>query len=194
MIAFDWGAELPRLSGRRLDLRWLTQEDATFILSIFGDPEVMRFWSSPPLRDLAAASAFIDEIHELFRARQLFQWGICRREDNSVIGTCTLYNLDLAHRRGEIGFALARSCWGQGFATEALDVLLDFCFNRLDLHRLEADADPENEGSLRALERQGFRREGYLRERWHHLGEVRDAVFLGLLKREWARSGGGFEG
>jgi ribosomal-protein-alanine N-acetyltransferase len=189
MTAFDWGDKLPRLSGRRLDLRWLTQEDAPAILSVFGDSEVMRFWSSPPLQDLVAASALIDEIHELFRTRQLFQWGICRREDDNVIGTCTLYNLDLAHRRGEVGFALARGCWGQGLATEALDVLLDFSFNRLDLHRLEADADPENEGSLRALERQGFRREGYLRERWHHLGEVRDAVFLGLLKREWMRSG-----
>lgn len=191
MIAFGRGAELPRLSGRRLDLCWLTQEDAPAIFSIFGNPEVMRFWSSPPLPDLAAASALIDEIHGLFRTRQLFQWGIRRREDDTVIGTCTLYNLDLAHRRGEIGFALARSCWGQGFASEALDVLLDFCFNRLGLHRLEADADPENVASLRALERKGFQREGYLRERWHHLGEVRDAVFLGLLKREWKRPGSG---
>ena len=58
-------------------------------------------------------------------------------------------------------------------------------FEALDLHRLEADADPDNERSLRVLERQGFRREGYLRERWHHLGEVRDGVLLGLLRREW---------
>lgn len=187
MTAFEWGDELPRLSGCRLDLRWLRPEDAPAILSIFGDPEVMRFWSSPPLQDLAAAAALIDEIHGLFRSRQLFQWGICSREDGAVIGTCTLYNLDLAHRRGEIGFALRRSAWGQGLATEAVEVLIGFSFERLGLHRLEADADPQNAGSLRVLERQGFRREGYLRERWHHLGQVQDAVFLGLLRREWTR-------
>jgi [ribosomal protein S5]-alanine N-acetyltransferase len=185
---FEWGDELPRLSGRRLDLRWLTREDAPAILAIFGDPEVMRFWSSPPLEDLAAAAGFIDEIHGLFRSRQLFQWGISTRDDGAVIGTCTLYNLDLAHRRGEIGFALRRSAWGQGLATEAVEVLIGFSFDRLGLHRLEADADPQNESSLRLLERQGFQREGYLRERWHNLGQIQDAVFLGLLRREWKGS------
>lgn len=189
MLPFDWGDELPRLSGRRLDLRELTPKDAPAILSIFGDAEVMRFWSSPPLQDLAAAAALIDGIHDLFRSRQLFQWGICSREDDTVIGTCTLYHLDLAHWRGEVGFALRRSAWGQGLATEALEVLLGFAFHGLGLHRLEADADPANERSIRALERQGFRREGYLRERWHHLGKVHDGVFLGLLKREWTPAG-----
>lgn len=55
------------------------------------------------------------------------------------------------------------------------------------LHRLEADADRDNDRSIRALERQGFKREGYLRERWHHLGEPRDTVFLGLLCPDWTR-------
>ena len=73
-------------------------------------------------------------------------------------------------------------------ATEAVELLLGFAFERLGLHRLEADADPQNVGSLRVLERQGFRREGYLRERWHTLGQVQDAVFLGLLRREWKGS------
>ncbi len=193
MLSFDWGDELPKLAGCRLDLRRLTQEDAPAIFSIFGDPEVMRFWSSPPLADLAAAAALIDEIHDLFRSRRLFQWGVCSREDDVVIGTCTLYNLDLAHRRAEVGFALRRSAWGRGLATEALEVLIRFSFDRLGLHRLEADSDPENAGSLRVLERQGFRREGYLRERWHHLGKVHDAVFLGLLRREWQPSTAGEE-
>ena len=89
----------------------------------------------------------------------------------------------------EVGFALGRSAWGHGLATGALEVLINFAFDALDLHRLEADVDPENESSLRVLERQGFRREGYLRERWHHLGEIRDTVFLGLLRREWSRVG-----
>ena len=186
---FDWGQKLPRLSGSRLDLRWLTREDAASILSVFGDPEVMKFWSSPPLSDLEAAVALVDRIGRFFESRQLFQWGIYRRETHDLIGTVTLFHLDQAHRRAEVGFALGRSAWGQGFGTEALELLIEFAFDRLDLHRLEADVDPENEPSLRLLERQGFRREGYLRERWHHLGELRDTVLLGLLRREWIRRG-----
>lgn len=187
MVSFEWGSELPRLSARRVDLRWLTPEDAPAILSIFGDPEVMRYWSSPPLQDLAAAKELIDEIHDHFRSRRLFQWGICLRETNEVIGTCTLLEVSMAHRRAEVGFALRRSDWGRGLATETVETLIAFSFETLNLHRLEADADPDNQRSLAVLERQGFRREGYLRERWHHLGELRDTVFLGLLRREWSR-------
>jgi RimJ/RimL family protein N-acetyltransferase len=185
--SFEWGRELPTLAGRRVDLRWLTRQDAPALLAVFGDPEVMRFWTSPPLENLAGAEDLIEEIHALFGSRQLFQWGIALRETKEVLGTCTLFHLDPAHRRAEVGFALRRSAWGQGFATEAVGGLLRFAFETLDLHRIEADVDPRNERSLRLLERQGFRREGYLRERWHHLGEIQDAILLGLIRREWSR-------
>src|SRR5687768_6460169 len=103
--AFAWGGELPRLSGGRVDLRWLTVEDAPALLRVFGDVEVMQFWSSPPLEDLAAASELIDDIHRHFHARRLFQWGICIRETNDLVGTCTLHHIEPAHRRAEVGFA-----------------------------------------------------------------------------------------
>lgn len=186
MSSFEWGHELPRLAGRRVDLRWLTRADSPAILATFGDPAVMEFWSSPPLQSLDGAVNVIEEIHELFRSRRLFQWGICLPQTDEVIGTCTLLNLDRAHRRGEVGFALRKSTWGNGYASEAVGLLLRFSFESLDLHRLEADVDPQNERSLRLLERQGFRREGYLRERWHHLGRIHDTVFLGLIRREWS--------
>jgi RimJ/RimL family protein N-acetyltransferase len=186
---FEWGEGLPTIQGREVHLRPLADEDAPAMLSIFGDPEVMRFWSSPPLRDLAAAVRLIGEVRAGFEGRSLFQWGVSSREGVEAIGTCTLFNVDLAHRRAEVGFALRRDCWGQGLATDALGSLVEFSFETLALHRLEADVDPRNERSQRVLERQGFRREGYLRERWHHLGEVHDGIFLGLLRREWAGKG-----
>ena len=188
MPSFEWGHELPRLSGCRLDLRWITQQDAPEILAIFGDSEVMRFWSTPPLRNLDSARELIEEIHQLFRSRKLFQWGICSRETDEVFGTCTLFNVDLGNRRAEVGFALGRNAWGHGLATEALEVLIKFVFDTLDLHRLEADVGPKNERSLQVLEHQGFQREGYLRERWHQLGNFHDTVLLGLLKRDWSRT------
>jgi len=189
MAGYEWGETLPTLSASRLDLRWLTREDAPALLAIFGDDDVMKFWSSPPLVDTPAATALVDEIHRFFAAKELFQWGICPRETNQVIGTCTLLNIDLTHRRAELGIALARPAWGHGYATEALELLIGFAFRTLDLHRLEADIDPDNGRSLRLFECQGFVREGHLRERWHHLGELRDTILLGLLRREWPGPG-----
>jgi ribosomal-protein-alanine N-acetyltransferase len=182
---FVWGAELPRLPGSQVELRALTVDDAPALLQIFGDPEVMRFWSSPAWTELGQATAFVDEVQAHFRERRLFQWGVSLPDTKQVIGTCTLFNLRLPHRRGELGFALRRDVWGQGLATDAIATLLRFCFEALDLHRVEADVDPQNARSLRMLERQGFLREGLMRERWHHLGQSMDGVSLGLLRRQW---------
>ncbi|HZH30727.1 MAG TPA: GNAT family N-acetyltransferase [Pyrinomonadaceae bacterium] len=176
---------LPTIDAPRVSLRWLTAEDAPALFSIFSDPEVMRYWSSPPLADMEGARKLLAEIRDYFRQRTLFQWGIARRTDDRVIGTCTLFHLDIGNRRAELGYALGREHWGKGYMQEALGALLGFAFDNLNLHRLEADVDPGNASSIKTLERLGFRREGYLRERWHVGGEIQDALFYGLLRREW---------
>jgi [ribosomal protein S5]-alanine N-acetyltransferase len=178
---------LPSLHTPRLTLRWLSEADLPALFEIFADPEVARYWSRPPLPDRAAARALLHEIHGYFAERTLFQWGIARAEDDGVVGTCTLASLDPMHRRAELGFALGRAHWGRGYVAEALPALLDFAFGELALHRLEADVDPRNAASIRALERLGFQREGYLRERYLLGGEAQDAVFYGLLRTEWRR-------
>ena len=68
---------------------------------------------------------------------------------------------------------------------EALQALLDFGFGELDLNRIDADIDPRNSASARTLERLGFTKEGYLRERWIVGDEVSDTAIYGLLRREW---------
>jgi [ribosomal protein S5]-alanine N-acetyltransferase len=151
---------LPTLLTERLALRWLTPADVPALHEVFSDADVTRYWSSPPLANRAAADALLAEIHELFESRALFQWGIARRSDDSVVGTCTLAALTPAHGRAELGFALARRHWGNGYIAEALPALLEFAFEKLGLRRLEADVDPRNHASIRALEQLGFQREG----------------------------------
>lgn len=85
---------------------------------------------------------------------------VAERGTNAVVGSCTLAALSSEHRRAEVGFALARAIWGHGYIAEALPALLGFAFEALDLHRLEADVDPRNQRSIRALERVGFRARG----------------------------------
>ncbi len=181
----DW-RYLPAIDAKRVRLRWMTDDDVDSLYGIFSDTEVMRYWSSPPLANREEAARLLDNIHSNFRERTYLQWGIARRTDDKVIGTTTLFHLDLSNRRAEIGYALGRDHWGQGYLQEALNALFAFAFGELGLHRLEADVDPRNARSIRALERLGFQREGYLRERWHVAGEIQDALFYGLLKREWS--------
>jgi ribosomal-protein-alanine N-acetyltransferase len=180
----DW-ERLPTIEASRVILRWIAEEDVEALYSIFSDPEVMRYWSTTPLADRTAATALLKEIHEGFQRRTLMKWGVARRSDDLVIGTVTLINLDLTHRRAEVGYALGHAHWGNGYIHEALNALLGYAFGVLDLHRIEADVDPRNAASIRTLERLGFQREGYLRERWQVGGEIQDALFYGLLRPDW---------
>lgn len=147
----------------------------------------MRYWSSAPLADRSAAVELVNEINENFRRQASLKWGIARRTDDEIIGTTTLFNLDFNNRRCELGYGLDRAEWGKGYMQEALQALLGYAFNVLDLHRIEADVDPRNRGSIRTVLKLGFQQEGYLRERWQVNGEIQDALFFGLLRQEWKR-------
>ncbi len=118
------------------------------------------------MTDVEGARELLAHIRDCFERRVLFQWGIARRTDDRIIGTCTLYHIDTDNRRAELGYALGREFWGNGYMQEALTALLEFSFGALNMHRLEADVDPRNVSSVRTLERLGFQKEGYLRERW----------------------------
>ena len=176
---------LPTISANRVSLRPITERDIASLFDIFSNPEVMRYWSSPPLKDLEEARGLFNNIQDHFQRRLYFQWGIARQIDDTLIGTSTLFHVESNNHRAEIGYALGRAHWGNGYMQEALTALLKYAFNELNLERIEADVDPRNEGSIRTLERLGFKKEGYLRERWKVNGEVQDALFYGLLRREW---------
>ena len=182
----DW-TQFPTIDANRISLRWISSQDVDALYNIFSNPEVMRYWSTPPLPDRDAAVELMNEIQEGFRQQTLLKWGIARRADDALIGTTTLYNLDFSNRRAEMGYALGREHWGQGYMAEALQALLAYCFEVLDLRRIEADVDPRNAASIQTLERLGFQREGFLRERWEVDGEIQDALFYGLLREEWKR-------
>ena len=180
---------LPRISvpgEPELCLRWLHQSDLPALQAIFSRPEVVRFMSLGPQDTEEKSHEYLLSIHQGFLSGELYQWGLEWRGD--IVGTTTLAGLE-RHEGGihqaEIGFALAPDCWGKGLMRRTLPALLDFAFVNLGLHRLTADVDPRNRPSLSLLDSLGFQREGLLRQRYFHLGEVQDALILGLLREEW---------
>jgi RimJ/RimL family protein N-acetyltransferase len=179
------GDTLPTLDAPRVRLRWLAAGDVDALFDIFSDETMMRFWSTPAMKERAEAEALVARIHRQFAEKAGFQWGIERKDDARLLGTCTIFQVHAANQRAELGYALASAYWKQGYMTEALSTLLDYAFGPMQLRRLEADIDPRNARSMRLVDRLGFRQEGLLRERWNVAGEIQDTAFHGLLAREW---------
>jgi [ribosomal protein S5]-alanine N-acetyltransferase len=173
------------LTGERLCLRPLADTDLDSLFSYFSDPETMRYWSCPPYTDPAQAQKLLTEAQAGSLEAGYLTWAIARRTDDALLGTCSLHKIDRDNARAEVGYLLGRPHWGQGLATEALWLAIGYAFTTLGLRRLEADIDPRNTGSQKLLERLGFTRDGYLRERWCVAGEISDSALYGLLAREW---------
>lgn len=169
----------------RLVLRFVNGADVPAVYAMFSDPVVMRYWATPPWTTLAQAEDNVANSLRDYDSGNALRLGITLAADATLIGTCTLFRIDRGNRRAEIGYALARAHWGQGYMHEALGVFLQYALTTLNLHRVEADIDPRNAASARTLERQGFKDEGLLRERWIVGGEVCDTAFYGLLAREF---------
>jgi RimJ/RimL family protein N-acetyltransferase len=169
----------------RLTLRWLNDSDAPALFEIHSNPEVMRYWASPPWQTMEQAEQFVARVVDGYRTGEALQLGIERNEDHALLGSCVVFSINHASRRGEIGYSLGRPHWGKGYMHEALRMFIGYLFNTLDFNRLEADIDPRNIASAKTLERLGFKREGYLRERWIVSGEVSDTALYGLLRREY---------
>ena len=111
--------------------------------------------------------------------------GLVLPGDDRVLGTANLLHFDWPNRRAEVGYALIQPCWGKGFAGEAVAAMLEYGFETLDLHRIEAELDPRNGPSTRVLERHGFAREGLLRERCIVGDEISDSLLMGLLRSDY---------
>ena len=173
------------LRTERLFLRPMAAPDAQNLFAIFSDPRVARYLSRPPWPDLDSARQRIARDIDALPAGKYLCLGIELASESRLIGQCSLFSLNEQCRRAEVGYGLGFADWGHGYMHEALTALLGFGFSQLQLNRVEADIDPRNEGSAKSLERLGFLREGFLRERWIVDGEVSDTALYGLLAREW---------
>lgn len=179
------GANPIVLDTQRLRLRPVRESDADDLFAIFSDPMVTRYLSHPAWTHIGNAHELIARTTAALAAGTYLYLGVERKSDGKLIGECSLFNLMGQCRRAELGYTLAQEAWGNGYIGEALLAVLEFGFARLNLNRVEADIDPRNVASARTLERLGFQKEGFLRERWIVNGEVSDTALYGLLQREW---------
>ncbi len=181
MSLFD---PFPILDTPRLRLRPLGPDDAAVLYRWQQSPDFMRYLSRDPDASLSASLARVELISAAIREETGITWGLTLRTTGALVGTAGLWRWVKPHRYAEIGYQLAPEAWGQGLMTEALPPILQLGFERMQLHRIEANTDPNNHASTRVLGKLGFQLEARLRENWFHNGSFTDSTIYGLLRHE----------
>jgi RimJ/RimL family protein N-acetyltransferase len=170
------------LSGPRLDLREVRPDDVTGgYYQWMNDPEVTHYLESRFFpNSVEGLRTYVAERHA---DRTNVFLALVVRDGARHIGNIKLGPIDWIHRRADIGILIGeKDCWGAGFATEAIRLVIEYAFLRLNLHKVTAGCYDPNVGSIRAFEKAGFVREGVRREHFYCDGRYLDLILLGLIR------------
>jgi len=173
----------PRLETESLLLRQETPEDAEAVLAVFSDPAVTQFHDLDTLTTLKEAVGVIERRAQRFADEQGIRWGIARKLDNLVIGSCG-FQWDKPVHGAEIGYELASRFWGQGIMTEALQAIMQFGFEKMRLQFVTAEVMLDNIASRSLLKKLGFSSQGVLKQHGFWQGQYHDLEQFVLLRPE----------
>ena len=181
----DWRRALPVLRGESITLRELRPSDAPALLAMLTSEEVARFISPPP--------ATVDGFERFIRWTQVERqggryvcFGIVPKGFDTVVGIFQVRQMDPGFSTAEWGFAIGSAFWGRGLFAEGAELILDFVFGTIGVHRLEARAAVRNGRGNGALRKLGAVQEGLLRGSLLRNGEYLDQVLWAILDSDHA--------
>ena len=176
------------LQTERLMLRDFEETDWEAVHCYAADSEVVCFMPWGPSTEQDTREYIQEKLDEQKQdTRVRFDLAVILKAEHRLIGACGLVARP-ERRAAWIGYCFTRSYWGHGYATEAVQAIITFGFQQLDLHRIFATCDPRNMASARVLAKSGMRREGHLlEERWQK-GEWRDSYLYAILEQEWEQA------
>jgi ribosomal-protein-alanine N-acetyltransferase len=172
----------PVLTSDRLVLRQLQTHDVHATFSLRSNPDVMRFVNRPLTRTIEEAMEWHNKIQSALVNNEGITWGIAFKEDmGNKVGNIGLWRMEKENYRAEIGYMLDPMFQGKHITTEAVNMVVDYGFRKLNLHTIEAKVDPENIASMAVLRKTGFVLEGTLKENYFRNGSFRDTAIFSII-------------
>ncbi|MEH0154849.1 GNAT family protein [Limibacter armeniacum] len=166
-------------------MRKLTQATYDFIFAHFTDIQLMTFLGIPNTTELTKEKKKYEgglSTHN----RSFLNFLLIDKSTDKVIGSCGFHTWYIDHNRAEIGYALSdESAKNKGYMSEALQQIIAYGFEKMELHRIEAFVGPENAPSVKLVEKHGFTKEGHLKEHYLKNGKFEDSLVYALLKKDF---------
>jgi len=175
----------PEIITDRLLLSRVTLQDAADILALRSSEIVMKYIDKERSQTIADAEEFIGRVETGLTNNDGITWRMSLKENtNQLIGNVGLWRIIKPHYRAEIGYMLHPDYWGKGLMLEALNAVIDFGFNNIKLHSIEAHINPSNAASAGILLKTGFVQEAYFKEDYFFRGKFSDTVIYSLLNKK----------
>jgi RimJ/RimL family protein N-acetyltransferase len=184
VVTTDWRAGLPVMTGQRVTLRQLRVSDAASLFTMLTTEEVSRFISPPP----TTVDGFERFIAWTLRMREVGSYAcfaVTVDDSDVAVGIFQLRELESGFGTAEWGFAIGSEYWGTGVFVDAAELVVQFAFETVGVHRLEARASVKNGRGNGALRKIGAVQEGVLRRSFLRNGQYHDQVLWSILDEDW---------
>ena len=161
-------------------------EDAPEVCAAVSESQNEPFFWSVDLKGLSQpdVEAYIKSQPKTWNEDIAYNFAILDSGSNRVQGGCGLTHINRRHRTCSLYYWVRTGSTGKGYATRAVILMARFAFDSLGMRRMEIVIEPENLAGLRVVEKAGAISEGYLRSRFFHHGDSKDAVLFSLLPED----------
>ena len=187
VVTSDWQQGLPTLRGEHVVLREMRASDATSLFALLTTEEVSRFISPPP-STVEGFERFIAWALRRRTAGTYACFAVTLRGYDTAIGIFQIRETGPGFGTAEWGFAIGSAFWGSGIFKESAELVLEFAFDTLGVHRLEARAAVPNGRGNGALQKIGAVQECILRKSFLRAGEYLDQVLYAVIDIDWRQS------
>lgn len=161
-------------------LRAIEESDAETLMDLINDPEVENAvcgWSYPV--SLASQKKWISNLSNDSTVRYAVDF------ENKIVGAAIISSIDMKNRTANMNIKLLKTARGKGIATHAVKLMVQYCFEELNLHCLTANVIERNADSRKLFEKFGFSQDGILRDRVYKNGQYHNIIAFSLLKEEF---------
>jgi len=173
------------LCGRHVRLSAMTQDDLETVARWYEDADFLRLYDSHPAypKPKESLKKWLEERQE---ASDEFLFAVRLVGSDELVGMVSIDGIEWSNRAGWLSVGIGDPAnWSRGFGSEAAELVLEFAFLELNLHRVTLTVFRYNERAIALYEKLGFRHEGAFRDFGERDGKRYDMLLYGLLRPEW---------
>ncbi|MBG9456210.1 alanine acetyltransferase [Lysinibacillus sphaericus] len=180
-------AKFPLLNSEKLVLKKIEDAHLQELFAIYDNEKVFEYCGIIPKHNIQTVSKMIGHFDRDYRKESIVKWGIFQKShSDQLVGIIEAMEFNQKVNMVTIGYYLAEDFWGKGLASDAVNIVVKYLFEEVHINRIQAEVMPLNEASKKVLQKNGFLKEGLLRQAkvWSGKGVV-DLEIYGLLKEEY---------
>ena len=174
----------PELETSDFLLREVKEQDYEDIYEIYSDEDAVRYQQIKPMENMEQAQKSVISFLNGYKNKKFIRWCIADKNNDKVVGLITLHTFDNWNSKAEIGYMLNKKYWNQGIMNEVAQKVIQYAFEVIELHRIEASIHPENIASNKLTVKLGFEKEGFKKDVAYNrsTGEFEDRLIYGIIK------------